>query len=364
MSNSDWMRGNFKKTPGYVCPPGKKDFPNMSFHGPTVVKGYADGGQTLPPGRFASKEEEEKKDFLPSLGETLQSVALLALGKFAPFKADGGIVKHGRKDFPDMSFHKPSAVKGYADGKSVSDNGFFSTLLRRTSTKDTGQDPAPVEDRVKDKQESATKAQNTTNDLFNAMPRSKSDEKITTAPAVSTVSSEYRASKDSQDANADPDGKYTVQQYKDNKEKIDETNQRKANNDKKMKALDDDRAKREQDERDRLKAAKPAEAVDFASTPTANITQTAPAAAAPIVSSPVVTPASRPYVTQSTPAYASAGLASSASAPKVKLVGNRFVYPADKVIDPYNEKGSSGDGVKGYPLRDDDPRWKLPIPKN
>ena len=80
MSNMDWMRGNFKKTPGYVCPPGKKDFPSMSFHSTAVVKGYADGGKTLPPGTFASKEDEEKKDFLPSLGEVLQGVALLSMG--------------------------------------------------------------------------------------------------------------------------------------------------------------------------------------------------------------------------------------------------------------------------------------------
>ena len=295
MSNMDWMRGNFKKTPGYVCPPGKKDFPSMSFHSAAVVKGYA-------------------------------------------------------------------------DGQSVSDNGFFASLLRRTSTKDTGQDAAPIEDRVKEREEKAVKTQNTTNDLLNTLSRGKSDEKVNAEPAVSTpsISSEYRASKDSQDASADPDNKYSVDQYKANKEKIDETNQRKANNDKRTKVLDEERAKREQDERERLKATKPADDVSFVSTPTANINQTnvaaAPIASAPAIAAPVI----RPYVPTSA-ASASVPIASRSvkteSWPKVKLVGNRFEYPSNKVIDPYDE-GFSGDGVKGYPLANDDPRWKLPIPKN
>ena len=375
MSNMDWMRGNFKKTPGYVCPPGKKDFPSMSFHSTSAVKGYADGGKTLPPGNFASKEDEEKKDFLPSLGEVLQGVALLSMGARM---ADGGSVKYGKKNFPEMSFHNTPAVKGYADGQSVSDNGFFASLLRRTSTKDAGQDAAPIEDRVKEREEKAVKTQNITNDLLNTMPKSKSDDyiadagnrgKVNAEPAVSTPSipNEHRASKDSQDASADPDNKYSVKDYKANKEKIDETNQRKANNDKRTKALDEERAKREQDERERLKATKPADAVSFVSTPTANINQTN-VAAAPIASSPVVAaPANRPYVPTSAAASASVPTASRSvkteSAPKVKLVNDRFEYPANKVIDPYNE-GSSGDGVKGYPLANDDPRWKSPIPKN
>ena len=459
MSNMDWMRGNFKKTPGYVCPPGKKDFPSMSFHSTAAVKGYADGGKTLPPGSFASKEDEEKKDWLPSLGEVLQGVALLSIGarmadggsakdgkdkendapsKYTPYVeggagvneygsslggrvgvrasgepnkflkpdfdaylegvafkphgqkgdaqvtgvgatlnwkfAEGGEVKsekYGRKNFPEMSFHNTPAVKGYADGQSVSDNGFFASLLRRTSTKDTGQEAAPIEDRVKEREEQAVKTQNTTNDLLNTLSKSKSNEKVNTAPAVS---SEYRASKDSQNANADPDGKYTVAEYKANKEKIDDTNQRKANNDKRTKALDEEKAKREQDEIERLKkeTKKPADNVSFVSTPTANISPPVAPSAAPIVTTPVVAaPATRPYVPTSA-ASVSAPIESkpvkTESAPKVnrfpvKLVGNRFEYPADKVIDPYDE-GSSGDGVKGYPLANDDPRWKLPIPKN
>ena len=355
MSNMDWMRGNFKKTPGYVCPPGKKDFPSMSFHSAAVVKGYADGGKTLPPGNFASKEDEEKKDFLPSLGEVLQGVALLSMGARM---ADGGSVKYGKKNFPEMSFHNTLAVKGYADGQSVSDNGFFASLLRRTSTKDTGQEAAPIEDRVKEREERAVKTQ----DLLNTLPKSKFDEKVNTAPAVSTPSIpiEYRASKDSQDANADPDGKYTVAEYKANKEKIDDTNRRKANNDKRTKALDEERAKREQDERERQKAIKSEE--NFVSRPTANITSPV-AAAAPIATSPVIAaPANRTYVPSSV-ASASVPIASrlvkTESAPKVKLVNGRFEYPADKLI--YDKEYAE---VKGYPLADDDPRWKLPIPKN
>ena len=199
------------------------------------------------------------------------------------------------------------------------------------------------------------------------MPKSKSDEKVNTETAVSTPSIpyEYSASKDSQDANADPDGKYTVAEYKANKEKIDETNRRKANNDKRTKALDEERAKREQDERKRLEAIKSKE--NFVSTPTANIISPVAPPAALIASAPAIAaPANRPYVPTSA-GSTSVPIASKSvkteSWPKVKLVGNRFEYPADKVIDPYNE-GSSGDGVKGYPLRDDDPRWKSPIPKN
>ena len=356
MSNMDWMRGNFKKTPGYVCPPGKKDFPSMSFHSAAVVKGYADGGKTLPPGNFASKEDEEKKDFLPSLGEVLQGVALLSMGARM---ADGGSVKYGKKNFPEMSFHNTPAVKGYADGQSVSDNGFFASLLRRTSTKDTGQDAAPIEDRVKEREEQAAKTQ----DLLNTMPRSKSNEKVNAEPAVSTPSipSEFRASKDSQDASADPDNKYSVKDYKASKEKIDETNQRKANNDKRTKALDEERAKREQNERERLAAIKPKE--NFVSTPTANIVSSVAPSAAPIASAPVVAaPANRSYSASST-ASASVPTASKSvkteSAPKVKLVNDRFEYPADKLI--YDKEYAE---VKGYPLADDDPRWKLPIPKN
>ena len=305
MSNMDWMRGNFKKTPGYVCPPGKKDFPSMSFHSTAVVKGYADGGKTLPPGTFASKEDEEKKDFLPSLGEVLQGVALLSMGARM---ADGGSVKYGKKNFPEMSFHNTPAVKGYADGQSVSDNGFFASLLRRTSTKDTGQEAAPIEDRVKEREERAVKTQ----DLLNTLPKSKFDEKVNTAPAVSTPSIpiEYRASKDSQDANADPDNKYSVKDYKANKEKIDETNQRKANNDKRTKALDEERDKREKNERERLEAIKSKE--NFVSAPTANIISPVALPAAPIASAPAIAaPVIRPYVPTSA-ASASVPIASRA----------------------------------------------------
>ncbi len=234
MSNSDWMRGNFKKTPGYVCPPGKKDFPNMSFHGPTVVKGYA----------------------------------------------DGGVVKNGIKDFPDMSFHKPPAVKGYADGEMA--NGFFFNLLRGTT-----QAPVKVEDRVQERAVQKLKTQ----DLLENMPAAKSDtessnaESVKSSPrsiAVSQPIKEYSAGKDSQTANTDPNNEFSKKFYDENKEAVDKLNLDRANNAKRNKELKDkqDQKDREKKEAEEQKKLKPVEQQDYSSVPVKGIDLTQTAAAA------------------------------------------------------------------------------------